>query len=341
MESGQCSRHDGVERCPRLAHALMLAHRALLLTSLLFVAWSNTVVEAFFSMSARFEAAHVSPCAVLGKRLDLLTFDLDDTIFPVGPVLEEANEAMIYRLKTFGYTYASNYQIIAASKRIRSELHEAGETLTYTDLRKQSIRREIMRLTKLQNHQVDESVVEDVFNSWLSTRHASADKNLFSDCVDALKAVREKHPDALIGAITNGRGNPLCMPSVKSFFDFCVSGEDDGVFPKRKPDKGIYEAALEIFFNLRGVSSDSFNWIHVGDDLANDVGASAACGAKSIWLSAKDDELASELPSWCTATKDELKRRSKLIDAAEVYVSAKISNLKELESAIMQILTSV
>ena len=273
------------------------------------------------------------------KKLHLITFDLDDTIFPIGPVVAEANDAMISRLQTLGYTDASNDEIVAASKRIRNELREAGKALTYTDLRKQSIRREIMRLTNLQHHQVDDSIIEDVFDSWLSARHASADKYLFSDCVAALEAVQLQHPEAIIGAITNGRGNPLFMPSVKDFFHFCVSGEDEGVFPKRKPDNGIYEAALETFRNLRDEQSlDSLNWIHVGDDLANDVGAAAMSGAKSIWLNAEEEEPES-LPSWSTATKEEMEKRAKLNDSAKKHVSSKITCLNELESAVMHILT--
>eukprot|EP00986_Skeletonema_menzelii_P003787 scaffold1212_cov149-Skeletonema_menzelii.AAC.5 len=314
--------HDLLRRFARSHTTVMM----LMLLTVLFV-WPHQVHG--YSTAPAPAPAH--------KRLHLLTFDLDDTIFPIGPVVAEANDAMISRLQTFGYN-ANNDEIIAASKQIRNELRQAGEALTYTDLRKQSIRREIMRLTDLQHHQVDDSVVEDVFDSWLSARHASADKYLFSDCVGALEAIKIQHPDAIIGAITNGRGNPLFMPSVKDFFHFCVSGEDDGVFPKRKPDKGIYEAALETFRNLRDEQSlDSLNWIHVGDDLANDVGAAAMTGAKSIWLSTEEEE--TELPSWSTATKEEMDRRAKLNDSAKKHVSSKISCLNELESAVMHILS--
>ena len=61
------------------------------------------------------------------KKLHLITFDLDDTIFPIGPVVAEANDAMISRLQTLGYTDANNDEIVAASKRIRNELREEGE----------------------------------------------------------------------------------------------------------------------------------------------------------------------------------------------------------------------
>ena len=315
---------------------IMLTHHIMLLTSLLIVAWSCNIA-AVLGFSASSRLSH--------NKLHLITFDLDDTIFPIGPVVADANEAQLARLNAFGYTNANNDEIIKASKAIRTELREAGNVLSYTDLRKQSIKREIVRVTpNLQTHQVDESVVDDVFDSWLSMRHESADKNLYDDCVDALEAIRQQHPDAVIGAITNGRGNPLYMPSVQHYFDFCVSGEDEHVFPKRKPDRGIYEAALDTFFNMRGDSiipeDNNLNWIHVGDDLANDVGASAVCGAKAIWLCTEDDELEADLPSWSTATTEELERRAKLNDSAKEYVSAKISNLTELEKAVLDILTS-
>lgn len=36
---------------------------------------------------------------------------------------------------------------------------------------------------------------------------------------------------ALLGAITNGAGNPGEIPALKSFFHFCVSAEEDGLGP--------------------------------------------------------------------------------------------------------------
>ena len=276
-------------------------------------------------------------------ELNLLTFDLDDTIFPIGPVVQDANDAMVNMIHRLGYTSATNDEIIAASKQIRAELREAGDAVTYTNLRKQSVRREIERMTGWHSERVlHDSVVDIIFDAWLSERHASADRNLYPSTTHALESIRKQHPNAVIGAITNGRGNPLDMPSLVSYFDFCVSGEDDDVFPKRKPDKGIYEAALRRFFDLKEEPmpvdvTSSFNWIHVGDDLANDVGASASCGAKAIWFTA-DSEESSELPSWSTATAQEMKKRAKLDEKARGFVSAKISALDELPRAISTIL---
>lgn len=210
------------------------------------------------------------------RELHLLTFDLDDTIFPITPVVADANVAQLQTLIRLGYDGATNERIIAASKRIRNELRESGDVITYTDLRKRSIRREIERLTASSNGddglRIDDSVVEAAFGAWLSERHASADRNLFPHAVSALEAIRTEHPRAVIGAITNGRGDPLEMGSIREYFDWCVSGEDQDVFPARKPDEGIYRAALRRYGESRRTDGgvEELTWVHVGDDLAND-----------------------------------------------------------------------
>ena len=273
--------------------------------------------------------------------LHLLTFDLDDTIFPITPVVNDANIAQLNTLqKQFGYTNACNQQIIAASKQIRTELRETNTSITYTDLRKLSIKREIERVSDISSSSIDTSIIDYTFNAWLTERHASADRHLYPHTISALQIIKQQYPNCIIGAITNGRGNPLDMPSLAAYFDFCISGEDDGVFPQRKPDKGIYEAVLRTYNNLQQVQENStatFNWIHVGDDLANDVGASASCGAKAVWFR-MDEEEDNEIPMWSTATKEEREKREALDQMAKKHVSASICSLKDLPDAIVQVL---
>ena len=296
-------------------------------------------ISAFSSTDSSSLYHHHRHCTTSAlNALHLLTFDLDDTIFPITPVVSDANVAQLQTLVKFGYTNASNEEIILASKEIRTELREAGNAITYSDLRKQSIRREIERLSGLDDSVVHGTVIDSVFNSWLTERHASADRNLFPYTVDALQAIKEQYPDMVIGAITNGRGSPLEMPSVKEYFDFCISGEDEGVFPRRKPDKGIYEAAMQKYKDMQGLSSfTDINWLHVGDDLANDVGASAACGAKAVWFTMETEE-ENDIPVWSTATQEELQKRAALDEVAKEHVSVQISSMKQLPDAVVEVL---
>lgn len=275
------------------------------------------------------------------NELHLLTFDLDDTIFPITPVIRDANSIMIQTLQELGYD-ADNDEIIAASKRIRRQLRDRGEDITYSDLRRWSIRCEMERLSDDGNCVADEATIDKVFNSWLEERHISANRNLFPHATKSLQSIRNEYPSVIIGAITNGRGNPFHMPDIAQYFDFCTSGEDEGVFPARKPDRGIYDAALNKFQELRSRDAEEmvFNWIHVGDDLANDVGASAACGAKTIWLKNNVGTSGGEkgVGFWSTATPEEMQKRKEMDLMAKQFVDAEIYALDGLLDAIQDIL---
>ena len=225
--------------------------------------------------------------------LGLLTFDLDDTLFPIGPVLADANEAMIAAILALGYPSVSNGDVLAATKTIRNELSEMGTPITYTDLRTKAIQMELERALGGNPEAVDSSVSERVFDKWLTARHESAERNLYPEAMEMLETVKAEYPNVIIGAVTNGRGDPLDMrQTLRPYFDFTISGEDEDVFPNRKPAAGIYHATLATHNSLAGydiVAAKNECWIHVGDDLANDVGASAACGALAIWYNVEEE----------------------------------------------------
>eukprot|EP00536_Pseudo-nitzschia_multiseries_P005569 jgi/Psemu1/303441/fgenesh1_kg.105_\ len=283
---------------------------------------------------------------------NLITFDLDDTIFPVGPVVADANKALFQHLKELGCDTTQD-EYLKTTKAIRNELSKENKAITYTELRKRAIRSELKRF--LQDEDVSDAVVFGSYDLWEDHRHTAAETHLYPDTVSMLKKLKINHPDAIIGAITNGKGNPLKMNSVREYFDFCVSGEDDDVFPLRKPSEGIYRVALNRFKELsekqRGesiVNMDDQCWIHIGDDLANDVGASAKCGAKAIWVDLDDeyDQSASKRdpskpqPAWSTATKEELERRVLMNEKAQEYVSERVTTLTMIPSAVESITKS-
>ena len=86
---------------------------------------------------------------------------------------------------------------------------------------------------------------------------------------------------------------------------------------------------------------DSKCWIHVGDDLANDVGASVACGAKAVWYKMEEDEEEDgATPFYSTASAEEIERRKRMAAEAEEKVTERISSLAELPQAIEKILSA-
>ena len=272
--------------------------------------------------------------------LALLTFDLDDTLFPVATVVEDANAAMMQALWDAGYTEATNDRIVQHTKMIR---RKQRKQMTYTQLRKRAIQTEL-ELLSAAGELIDYDLVSHVFEAWLQARHVSAEAHLFYGAIEMLQQVKELYPHVCIGAITNGRGNPLGMANTLApYFDFCVSGEDDGVHPERKPHRGIFKVSLSEY-NKRFPSqiSETHIWVHVGDCLANDVGASAKMGAYAVWVELDDfkEYATSETqpPKWSTAPAKEASSRRKLADKSKGFVSEKITTLLQLPMAIEKIL---
>ena len=92
---------------------------------------------------------------------------------------------------------------------------------------------------------------------------------------------------------------------------------------------------------------DDLVWIHVGDDLAFDVGGSAACGAKTILVELPKSlgqtapfrfDMQIQQPAWSTTTRAELESRIRMNEAARDLVTIEINSMERLPIAINQIL---
>ena len=93
-------------------------------------------------------------------------------------------------------------------------------------------------------------------------RHHSAERHLYPEVIDVLKQIKEEHPNVIIGAVTDGKANPMLMTfTLAPYFDFCLSWEDDQAgrtqfFKELKSTgsdaelKWIYEAARDKYKEL-------------------------------------------------------------------------------------------
>jgi len=226
-------------------------------------------------------------------------------------------------------------------------------------------------------------MVRAVSTAWEMERHHSAERHLYPEVLDVLKQIKQEHPAAIIGAVTDGRSNPLFMTfTLAPYFDFRCSWEDDQGKARRQEffqqldstagdtsqlswiyDEARYKYAelkqaadgmkMEGFSSKPLVFPDTYDdrvWIHVGDDLAFDVGGSAACGAKTIYAeldgkkykqSARhryDPDQSNHQPSWSTTPEKELRKRYEMAQAAEEKVDVKLKYLTRLPEVINDIL---
>mmetsp|Transcript_4925 Transcript_4925/g.7122 ORF Transcript_4925/g.7122 Transcript_4925/m.7122 type:complete len:406 (-) Transcript_4925:282-1499(-) len=338
--------------------------------------------------------------------LGLLTFDLDDTLYPIAEVIDAANTAFVTTMEKFGYSGLTPTDIVETGKLIREEIAaedpQAAAVLTHTEIRELAIRREMENIMldkklketaddwatpvsnladvvvahakKWSRTAVSPPIVNAVLTAWEMERHHAAERLLYPEVLDGLKQIKAEHPDVVIGAVTDGRANPMFMTfTLAPLFDFCMSWEDDQggrrkFFQELSSVEGdaqlswIYDAAYEKYKNLRAQmdaidaispqpkkdsDEDDRVWIHVGDDLAYDVGGSSKSGAKTILveLAEKYKQTARHRfdgtmpqPSWSTNLSKELEKRQVMNEKAEAMVDKKIAFLTQLPEAINEIL---
>ena len=96
------------------------------------------------------DAASKSTSPALTKKLGILTFDLDDTLYPVSIVLDEANAAFARSMNQFGYEDIVPANIVKTGKRIRETMAEndpeGSAALTHTETRRLAIREEMEKI---------------------------------------------------------------------------------------------------------------------------------------------------------------------------------------------------
>ena len=88
------------------------------------------------------------------QTLGLLTFDLDDTLYPIAVVEEEANQAFVKAMAQYGFSDSelTPRRIVEVAQTIRDEVAategpQAASAMTHSELRLAAIRREMERLT--------------------------------------------------------------------------------------------------------------------------------------------------------------------------------------------------
>eukprot|EP00959_Pyramimonas_sp_CCMP1952_P331265 6936798-Pyramimonas_sp.AAC.2 len=217
-------------------------------------------------------------------KVRVVTFDLDDTLWPTIGVVLGANAALqnylsehhpkmksessaiqlccsrgtaIFRSLEDGrglplaHRYLTAHNVVCNStirddvamiKTVRRENEEniPGYRVYYAQLREAAIGR--LALEGSYDEETTKAIASTGYKVWLQARQDNADKLLFSDAVATLEALKKK--GFLIGAITNGAGDPRQVKSLAEFFDLYVSSEQPDVM-RPKPDAAPFEMAIK------------------------------------------------------------------------------------------------
>lgn len=83
------------------------------------------------------------------KKLGLITFDLDDTLYPIAPVLDEANAAFSKAMSNFGYVDIEPSDIVETGKEIRAQVSAEDEQLGVDPLKPATVNHKEIRMAAI------------------------------------------------------------------------------------------------------------------------------------------------------------------------------------------------
>ena len=196
----------------------------------------------------------------------LITFDLDDTLWDVRPVLHSAE--LTLREWLARHTPDLNDFSVEALGAIRRTLLEAQPELRH---RISELRRRILcHALEEAGYPRDEAceLAEQAFQVFLEARHAV---QLFPEVHPTLELLANHYS---LGVLTNGNADVRRL-GLADYFDFTLCAEELGV---GKPDPRPFCEALK----RAGVAAE--HAVHIGDHPSDDIGGAQRAGIRAIWF---------------------------------------------------------
>lgn len=192
-----------------------------------------------------------------------LTLDLDDTLWPVLPALERADQAVDAWLRQHHPEVARAWPI-AAMRELRMQV--AAERL---DLAHDFTRQRQLTLQQaFAACGVDDAPVQALWEIYFAARNRV---ELYPDSLPALERIAARWP---LASLTNGNAD-LERIGIHAHFAHHVCARDSGV---AKPDPRIFLAAAARL----GVAPRQV--LHVGDDPAMDIAGARDAGLRTAWI---------------------------------------------------------
>jgi len=196
-------------------------------------------------------------------RIRALTLDLDDTLWPIEPVMLRAEQRLDAWLREHCPPVATAYPI-AAMRALRDRIAAEHPHLAH-DFTTQRL---LCLRAALTPHGFDERHVEAAFAEFYAARN---EVDCYSETIPALERLAARFP---LVSLSNGNAD-LARIGLDRFFHFSISSR---AFGKAKPAAEIFHAACTAL----GLPPEDV--LHVGDDPLTDVIGASEAGLRSAWI---------------------------------------------------------
>jgi putative hydrolase of the HAD superfamily len=193
----------------------------------------------------------------------VLSFDLDDTLWPVAPMIAAAEQALAAWLAEH-YPHAVRDHTIETMRALRNRVADRHPHLRH-DLT--FVRRCALAL-QLTEAGYEDATADQALEVFFAARNRVV---FYADVRPTLERLRVRHR---LFAVSNGNAD-LRRCGVADYFEGHITARAAGA---AKPDARIFAALLE----KAGV--DPGQVLHVGDDPLADVAGAMRAGMQAVWL---------------------------------------------------------
>jgi putative hydrolase of the HAD superfamily len=228
-------------------------------------------------------------------QIAAITLDLDDTLWPIEPVMLRAELRLDDWLKTHCPRAAAAYPI-PAMRALRDRVARENPHLAHDF----SAQRRLSLYAALHAHGYDDAHVEGAYGEFYAARN---EVECYADTVPALARLAARYP---LVSLSNGNADVERI-GLARFFRFSISSRDCGV---AKPAVQIFHAACARL----GLPPHAV--LHVGDDPELDVAGARAAGLRTAWINRSSTAWAH--PQAPDLTLSDLAALADTLDAAPV-----------------------
>ncbi|MEM5529227.1 HAD-IA family hydrolase [Gammaproteobacteria bacterium AS21] len=197
-----------------------------------------------------------------------LTFDLDDTLWDIRPVLKNTDTKM-YQWLTINAPRLTDKYPPDYFTRLKQQVVDIYPKIAHsvTDIRLKGLELSLLKVGYAQQEALD--IAQQAFQVALAARQ---EVTFFEHVQSSLQ--RLKSQGYLMGAITNGNAD-IYRVGLGEYFDFQFNAHDAGV---EKPNPIIYQLMLEH------TELKAEQIIHIGDNPIADVQGAQELGMSTIWV---------------------------------------------------------
>ena len=204
-------------------------------------------------------------------KIELITFDLDDTFWDIKTVIIAAEKNYRQWLES-KVGQPIKWGTFEEFMRIRQTLIKENSALEYDLglLRKETIRHHLN--PHITNQDELNLLVDEAYEFFLGERHKVV---FYEEVVEVLEDLSSQF---MLGVLTNGNADVNKL-GIGNLFDFSIASTD---VMSNKPDPAHFVRAQEI----SGIDFQST--LHIGDDAVNDIKGARDLGINTMWFNSQN-----------------------------------------------------